>query len=134
MIYDILEEKLRDIGLEDGVSLFRQFMPAGVTTGVMTRVPLEGIPEDPNMPGFYKGRIQVIIRHTDPVQGRIMANHVVSSLKFMTDEYHSASVERGAVKMSHFYPESLPIEFPSLKGDSLEWSVHFKTCFAICDN
>lgn len=129
MIYDILEEKLTEAGFVAGETLFRQFMPSEVSIGVMTRIPLEGIPEDANLPGYYKGRMQLIIRHIDPVEGRQMAKNVVGALRLQGVQNFPASAERGPAQLSLFYPESLPIEFPSLDSDSLEWSVHFKTSF-----
>jgi hypothetical protein len=131
MIFDIMEKKITDAGLgEAGVSLFRSFMPSECTIGVMTRVPLEGLPVDPHMLTRYKGRMQIITRHTDPVLGAKLASGVAKALTVWSLEYHSPSSERGKATISLFIPETLPIQFPRLEGDGIEWSQHFKTVFA----
>lgn len=131
MIYDILENKIAEAGLGvAGVSLFRQFMPASVNVGVMTRVPLEGLKIDPNMPCYFNGRMQVIVRHTDPVDGAALARDVSKALEVMYPEDHIANLERGPATVSIFFPETLPIQFPRLESDGIEWSIHFKTSFS----
>lgn len=130
MIFDILESKIEaaDLG-RPGETLFRSFMPAEVKIAIMTRVPLDGIPFDPYMPGRYVGRIQVITRHTDPVEGGLLAASIQKVLTVWGPETYPANEERGEAMISLFIPETLPIQFPRLDGDGLEWSQHFKTAF-----
>lgn len=132
MIYDILETKLQAIGLEPGKSLFRNYMPADCSVGVMTRVPLQGLPIDPNIPNFYRGRMQVITRHKDPVAGNLMAARVQSVLEMRAGrELHGANEERGDVHLDLFQPETLPISFPRLDGNGFEWSQMFLCAFGM---
>lgn len=131
MIFDILEKKISDAGLGvEGETLFRAFMPAETTIGVMSRVPLEGIPVDPFMPGRHKGRMQIITRHTDPVLGAELANKVSKVLTVWSPEHYEPSSERGSATISLFIPLTLPIQFPRLEGDGIEWSQHFNVVFA----
>lgn len=131
MIFDILEKKIVDAGLGvEGVSLFRSFMPAETIIGVFCRVPLEGIPVDPYIPGRHKGRIQVISRHTDPVLGGQLAVALERALRVDSPEDYPATSERGSARISLFIPETLPIQYPRLDGDGLEWSQHFKAVFS----
>jgi hypothetical protein len=44
-------------------------------------------------------------------------------------EVHDATAERGRAHISLFYPKSLPIRFPRLEGNGLEWSQHFDAAF-----
>lgn len=131
MIHDILEAKLIEAGWKPGVDLFRNFMPADCTIGVMTKVPLQGLPMDPNIPDFYKGRIQVIVRHKEPDTGAKYAWQVQKLLKVERRERHGATAERGEVHLDLFFPETLPITFPRLDGNGYEWSQHFKTAFGM---
>lgn len=132
MIHDILEAKLIAEGFKPGESLFRNFMPADCTIGVMTRVPLQGIPIDPNLPNFYRGRMQVIVRHKEPDLGARMAANVQRWLTLRgARELHSASAERGEVHLDLFHPETLPITFPRLDGNGYEWSQHFNCAFGM---
>lgn len=134
MIWDILEKKLIDAGLaEAGKTLFRQTMRAETPVGVMMRAPLSGIPVDPYLPGFYKPNLQVIVRHHDPVLGEKLANAVVKTLTIEAPEDHEATEEHGRVRIQVFYPRTLPIQFPRLDGNTIEWSINFVTAFSIQD-
>lgn len=131
MIYDILEEKIRaSILLVPGESLFRNYMPPEVTIGAMVRVPLDGIPVDHYMPNYYRGKMQVITRHINPVDGDFMANSISKLLRVEYPESYIASVERGAAIISIFLPLTLPIRFPSLAGNGFEWSQTFTCTFS----
>jgi hypothetical protein len=131
MINDILEAKLQTIGLVPGVSLFRNYMPVDCTIGAMTRVPLQGIPIDPYIPDFYKGRLQLIIRHKEPDLGAQLASQAQRVLTIAGRELHPATAERGAVHLDIFTPETLPISFPRLNGNGYEWSQHFTCAFGM---
>jgi len=130
MIYDILEKKIADAGLAvPGQGLFRSFMPAEVTIGVMTRAPLTGIPIDPFITGWHRVRMQIITRHTDPVEGNKLASDVCKALIVEQLEIYPATTERGPAHITLFYPESLPVQFPRLEGNGLEFSQHFTAAF-----
>lgn len=130
MIYDILEKKLADSGLVvPGMSLFRNSMEADVTVGVMIRTPLTGINIDPFIEGWHKAELQVITRHTDPVEGSKLANAVCKALIVESPEFYPASDERGPAHVNVFYPLTLPIQYPRLEGNGLEFSQHFKAVF-----
>jgi hypothetical protein len=130
MIFDILEKKLTDSGLVvPGASLFRGTMPAECTVGVMIRTPLTGVDIDPFIEGWHKTQIQVITRHTDPVEGERLAAAVCKVLLVDAVEFHEASAERGPAHINIFYPATLPIQYPRLEGNGLEFSQHFTAAF-----
>lgn len=131
MINDILEQKLAAHGFVQGETMFRDFLPATCSVGVMTRVPLQGLPIDPNIPGFYKGRMQVIVRHTSPTDGALMAARVQKILTMNGRERYPATELRGEVHLDVFQPETLPISFPRLAGNGFEWSQHFVCVFGM---
>lgn len=131
MIYDILESKLMADGFTPGLDLFRNYMPADCVIGVMTRVPLQGLPIDPHIPNYYRGKIQVIVRHKDPVIGSTMSNRVQKLLTVEGREVYPASTERGETHLDLFLAETLPISFPRLDGNSFEWSQHFRCVFGM---
>lgn len=133
MIWDIIEQKLTAAGIaseEDG-TLFIDEMPADVRVGVMLKSPLTGVRVDECLPGYYKPRLQVIVRHTDPVEGAEKAKAVVAALTAAGVEHYPATTERGAVQINRFYPDALPIRYPRLDGDTIEWSCNFNTSFSI---
>ena len=130
MIYDILEKKLADSGLVvPGVSLFRNYQPAEANIGVLIRTPLTGIAIDPFIEGWHKTDLQIITRHTDPVEGMKMANEVCKILLVDKRESYEASEERGPAHVDVFYPTTLPIQYPRLEGNGLEFSQHFMARF-----
>lgn len=131
MIFDILEKKLTESGLVvPGESLFRGSMPGETQVGVMTKVPLTGIPVDPHIEGRFRAKIQIITRHTDPVHGEKLANDVSRVLFVETIERHE--LEDGTKGSIHlFYPMTLPVQFPRLEGNGLEFSQHFEAVWVV---
>jgi hypothetical protein len=132
VIFDILTDKLVTAGLVvAGQSLFYETMPADCQVGVMFRTPLTGIAVDPFIEGWHKVDLQVITRHTDPVEGEALANLVCKTLLVEGPEYYDATAERGPIHINVFYPQTYPIRFPRLEGNGLEFSQHFKAAFGI---
>jgi len=132
MIHDIIEKKIADAGLAViGESLFRNFMPAEVNVGVMTRDPLQGVNVDPFIFGWYKPDLQLIVRHTDPVIGRQLCDKVIKALLVTSLEQHPATEEHGPAHINLFYPRQEPIQFPRLEGNGIEWSLNFRTAFGV---
>lgn len=132
MIFDILGKKLVTAGLViAGESLFYNDMPGECARGVMLRSPLQGIAVDPFIEGWHKAELQIITRHTDPVEGEALANEVCKALIVEGPEYYEATAERGPVHINVFYPQTYPIRFPRLEGNGLEFSQHFKAAFGI---
>jgi hypothetical protein len=130
MIFDILEKKLIDSGLVvAGESLFRSYMPGECQIGVMIRTPLTGINIDPFIEGWHKASIQVITRHVDPVEGAKMSAQISKILVVESPEKYEASEERGPAHINVFYPATLPIQYPRLQGNGLEFSQHFIAAF-----
>lgn len=132
MIFDILANKLITAGLVvPGESLFYDTMPADCQVGVMLRLPLTGVPIDPFIEGWHKADVQIITRHTDPVEGDALANKVCGTLLVEGPEFYDATAERGPIHVSVFYPQTYPIRFPRLEGNGLEFSQHFKAAFGV---
>ncbi|NKX37871.1 hypothetical protein HGG70_08090 [Rhodobacteraceae bacterium R_SAG4] len=131
MIYDILENKLIAGGFVAGESLFRNHMPAACTVGVMVRGPVSGIPIDPYLPDYYRGKMQVIVRHKDPDEGNRVSAQVQKLLRVDVRELYPASAERGEAHLDQFLPDTMPIFFPRLDGNGYEWSQHFDCAFGM---
>lgn len=130
MIYDIIEEKLAQIeGIEPGVSLFRNQMPSEIPMAVMVAGPLSGVSVDPYIRGWFKPDVQIVVRHPDPVDGMKLATLISDTLTFEGEVKYPANDERPEVKLSLFYPKTLPIQFPRLEGNEYEFSQHFVTAF-----
>lgn len=130
MIYDILEEKIAASGLlVPSETLFRHYMPAEIPIGAFIRSPLEGIPVNLEMPNYYRGRLQLITRHTDPELGEILAARLAPLITVRSIEHYPANATRGEAHVTQCIPETLPIRFPRLQGNGFEWSQHFSVAF-----
>lgn len=105
--------------------------PAEVSVGIITRPPLTGIAIAPYIIGWHKARIQVITRHTDPLEGEKLADSASKVLTVVTPEIHEATSNREAIRIVRFFPETLPVQFPRLKSNGIEISQHFQAVFAI---
>lgn len=133
MIWDIIQKKIENAGIasEADGNLFLDEMPGDVTIAVMMKSPLSGIRIDGYIPGYYTPTLQLIVRHTDPVEGLKIANRVIEVLKVETPELHVATADRGEVQINRFYPRELPIRYPRLDGGTIEWSINFLTSFTL---
>lgn len=133
MIHDIVERKIERAGLaRTARSLFREHMPPDVSEAVMTRLPIEGVSIDFNMPGFHRTSMQVIVRNPDPEKGMKLATDIMNVLSVTGgQELHPATRERGEVRLKLFHPRHLPARFPRLEGDELEFSINFLVVFSI---
>lgn len=130
MIFQVLEKKIAAAGLAvEGESLFRNAMGSEVNVGVLIRPPLTGISIDPFIEGWFKTDIQIIVRHTDPVEGMKLANQISKLLLVEVPEVTTLS--EGRVSISMFYPKTLPVQFPRLAGNGYEFSQHFFTAFSV---
>lgn len=128
IIEDVLVDKLTKSGLVvPGKTLFKAMMPAEVSIGVMIRPPLTGIKIDPYITDWYKTRMQIITRHIDPAEGEVLANKICDELIVEAPELHKTH----NCKIVRFFPEALPVQFPRLKGNGIEYSQHFQTVFAV---
>jgi hypothetical protein len=132
MIWDIIEQKLEAAGLAtDGKDLFWDNFPAEVAKGVMLKTPLQGIDIDWHMPGYYKTKLQLIVRHPSPVEGEAFATAVMNCLIVQAPEHYEPTPTRGRAQLNLLLPAQLPIKFPRLEGNGLEWSLNFMTSVAI---
>lgn len=132
MIWDIIQGKIENAGLAvTGQSLFLDEMPSDVKVGVMMKSPLAGVKVDPHLPGYYTPALQIIVRHNNPVAGNELANQLMKLLTVEKPETHEATPERGRAQINLFFPLSLPIRYPRLTGDTIEWSLNFRTSFTM---
>lgn len=132
MIWDIIIDKIVAAGLgTPGQNLFEQRMPSDVLQCIGLLEPLDGIKIDPHMPGFYKPDLKIIVRHNEIGAGKALSTQLMDLLTITGEEFYAGTPERGRVMLKIFYPRSLPIQFPSLVGNTTEWSLNFQTAFTI---
>lgn len=130
--FDLLGKLLSDANIAvEGKSLFIHRMPADCDVGVLIRLPLEGVPVDEYLPGFYKTKFQVIVRESDQKAGDSKSDDIIATLRSLKKR---ELTENGVLAMTvnQIYLLSLPIVFPrSEDSQSLEWSINFMGSFAL---
>lgn len=131
MIYDILSQKLQSAGYQPGRTLFIGTVPGTATRAVMLRTPLSGTPIDPSIPGRYRGQVQVVVRHADAAAGNLEAAQVQRLLTVQSREHYPATSERGIVHLDLCFPRTLPVQYPRLDGNLIEWSQSFDIVWGV---
>src|ERR1700732_4089034 len=77
MRYDLIAKVIQDAGFGTmGVNIFIHRMDVECENGILIRGPLDGIPSDDNLPDYYRGSMQVIIRHATQEVGDDIARRL----------------------------------------------------------
>lgn len=104
-------------------TLFLHMMPAGATQAILLRSPLAGTAINHELPGFYRGEFQVIVRAADPVEGEKLMKKVVAALTL------EPGAVVGAQTFNYCRPRTQPVAFPLSDGALIELSVQMDACF-----
>jgi len=131
MKLEILAQVLVDAGLGTiGTDIFVHRLGADCKQGIMLREPLAGIPVDQNLPDYYKHDIQMIVRASDQAAGDTLATNAMKALTFYNRIFNDIN---GALvmKVNHIYPKYLPVTYPRLDGQGIEWSVDINTAYVM---
>lgn len=103
-------------------SVFVHTIPANVPTGAMLASGYQGMKIDPELPGYHKGSLQLIVRAKTSLAAEEIAQEISEILDFEGREV-------GDILINYIRPRHLPVVFPSSKGDHYEASVNFDICF-----
>jgi hypothetical protein len=104
-----------------GKSLFLQMLPAECSQGVLLRTPLTGTKINHELPGYFRGEFQLIVRQSGYDETLIKA--IIETLTF----------ERAWASTQFFMfcrPRTLPVAYPLSKGNLVEHSVMFDCVFS----
>jgi hypothetical protein len=131
MRYDLIAKVIQDAGFGTmGTDIFIHRMDAECVAGIMIRGPLDGIPTDDNLPDYYRGTLQIIIRNADQVAGddiaRRLAPVIEMQRRVFTDTDGSVLID-----VKQIYLTKLPIIYMRSVGRSIEWSLNFKTYYVM---
>lgn len=113
-----------------GKDLFEDEMPADARAGVLLRLPLLGVPINWELPGYYKGQVQAIVRAQKVATGDAMAAKVGAALTLFE---RSFTDDQGAEVMfvNYLRPRTLPIIYPRSDGNGKEWSINLDACYVL---
>lgn len=118
-----LIERIHAAGLaEKEATLFLQMLPAECEKGVLLRVPLTGTRIDPELPKYFRGKFQLIVRSHDYDEGRALIESVMDLLTF--GELTVGSQAYQFCRATH-----LPVAFPLSSGNLIEYTVPFECAF-----
>jgi hypothetical protein len=123
MRLDLLAQVLADASLGAiGTSIFVYRMNADCKQGIMLREPLIGVPVDPNLPNYFKHNVQVIVRAPDQATGDALAKNAMKALTFYNRMFFDGD-NNLQMQVNHLFPKILPVVYPRLDGQGIEWSV-----------
>jgi hypothetical protein len=120
-----MAQALEDAGV--GVqkkTLFINRLPVTVPTGILLKTTTAGTPIDWELPGFFRGKFQAIVRDPDFTAGAALAQQVSDALTF--DE-----TQLDGIYVKYVRPRNLPVAFPVNDADLIEFSINFDICFVL---
>jgi hypothetical protein len=100
-------------------SIFVEFMPTK-HKGILLIGSTAGGQIDEELPGYYRGSFQLIVREKDHVKGKELALKAIKALSIQNQQV-------GEVKLNYVRARHLPVFYKRSEGGSLEWSVNFDT-------
>lgn len=100
------------------------FAPAEMQNVVMLLNPLNGFKGNRDIPGYFRGPFQVVVRHTDPLTGWDIANSVNQALTLK-------DVTVGGYFIQLFNPTTEPCLYPRNPAELYELSTNFDVAFSV---
>lgn len=109
-----------------GVDLFQFHMPEDCEQGILLKLPIQGIPINHYIPGFFKARFQAIVRSPTHTFGDPLAL-LVSKLLTVSNVFFPGSSPAFIIKQ--MFPTTLPVVYPRSAGNIYEWSINLECCY-----
>ena len=106
-----------------GTDLFVNMMPAECEKGTLLRNPLTGTAISYYLPGYYKTRVQVIVRSHDYEEGNDLIKRVVAAMTISTP------TQVDDMWVRYLRPATKPVSFPLSLGNFIEFSVPMDVCY-----
>lgn len=126
-ILEVMAARMQSQGVPEygaaGESLFIHHMPEEVKRGVVLMNPYSGFQIDHELPRYYKGRFEVIVREKDHVEGKQLAKDVAQAITITTSQVVSG------LDIRFVRPVNKPVIFPISDGAMLELSTHFEFAY-----
>ena len=130
MNYELIAKKIEAAGLgQIGKSIFIDSMPAEVKRGILIKSPIAGVKIDHELPGWYKPRLQIIVRSQTHLDGSTLSNAISNLFMTKQETIWRDDSNNPVFLIKHILPESLPIVYPRSDGNGLEFSINFDFCY-----
>lgn len=131
MRIDLLNDLLAAEGLgTPGVDLFEFEMGPECRAGVLIKLPLDGVPIDHELPGYFRCQVQVIVRAQRHETGDALSKKVQAALTFNGRDF-SAADGTPAMRVNFLRPRTLPIVYPRSDGNGKEWSINLDCSYVL---
>lgn len=131
MRIELLTDLLAESGLgKPGTDLFEFEMPADCRSGVLLKLPLQGIEIDHELPGYFRGKVQAIVRAQKDETGERISKRVSAALTFTNRSFVD---DKGVELMfvNFLRPKTLPIVYPRSVGNGKEWSINLDASYVL---
>lgn len=133
MLVNEIANKIRSLNLDGmpldsaGSQIIRvATLEADLPRGILVKTPIDGLMSNPEMPGYLKGTIQVIVRGTDPEADDALARSIMAGLRVIGEPLSLVNY-----RLNCFYPlNEEPIMYPINDGGLFEHSINFE-CVAV---
>lgn len=116
-----------------GTDIFVHYMPGECRRGVLLKNPLAGTNVDPGLPGYYRTKMQAIVRAETQADGEDLAKKVGKALKMFNRKFLNVDGSL-AMQVNHIYPAQQPIVYPYTPGQTIEWSLNYHTSYVQPDD
>lgn len=116
---------VQDAGLGAlGVDLFLQMLPAQAQAGTLLRNTLSPPVVNYEIPGYFHGEFQLIVRGSGYVTGPALIEEIIKVITLQETQLDGYYIR-------YARPQTLPVSFPMSKGNLVETSVTFDICFMV---
>lgn len=120
---DVLTTLLTNAGV---TTVYQHYMPPEIKSGVLLRQPLEGVDHDHYLPGYFRAKVQAIVREQTHAAGETIANLVERTLTIKQRTTYKNESDEVVMVVNHLLPKTRPIRYPRSDGNGIEWSINFE--------
>lgn len=133
MRWDLIARRIQDQGLGvEGQTLFIYEMPANVEEGILIKPPLKGVSVDHYIPGYHTCDLQIVIRGLTYEATLVRATAIYNLFHGHSRvEYTEIGSSDVVMKTKQVLADTLPISFPRLEGNGIEFSANFNAVFSL---
>jgi len=127
MNLDCIAEVLIEANLATalGTDIFEHHIPETCSQGILLKMPMDGIPVNHYIPGFFKGRFQAILRSKDHAYGDANSLLINKALTFYQRVFTDSTSGATLMRVLQCFPSTLPIVYPRSAGNEYEWACNF---------
>ena len=114
-----------------GETIFLYSMPPECRKGIMLNTDRSGVKYDWNLPHFFKCYLQVIDRAQNHADGELLAKQVSDYLQSSSERIYINTLGQPEMIVKFLLPQNLPIRYPRLDGNGIEWSINLETAYTM---